>query len=167
MAKHRLCWKATRNENQNNRFAEDEPEADLLEGSAPWQRDFHDSTAAGCGASSFCSDFRGCSQHLRSSPDRSARPAGGCPRPYLSDRSGRGGDVLSGRRNRQARASGIQLVRIYSSFIPLISISAVSSLPGARRYSLITCRASSASSSRTRMMVPPTPEECPVARRER
>ena len=40
---------------------------------------------------------------------------------------------------------------------PLISISAVSSLPGAWRYSSITRRARSASSSRTRIMVPPTP----------
>ena len=90
----------------------------------------------------------------------SSCPAGRSPRADLPYRSRRGGHVLSGRHNRHSGS--------FSGGSPLISISAVSSLPGARRYSSMTRRARSASSSRTRMTVPPTPGRmscCGVERR--
>ncbi len=67
----------------------------------------------------------------------------------LPHRSRRRGHVLFGRHHRHPWSS--------SGGSPLISISAVSSLPGAWRYSSITRLARSASSSRTRIIVPPTP----------
>ena len=116
------------------------------ESRSPRQRDFHLARITGSGASALCGHLGGRAQRLWASAMGGAKPAGGVEGLYLSHGHGWSGHFLSGRQERQFpgfRSSAMV-------------ISAVSS-PGARRYSSISARARSASSSRVRMTVPPTP----------
>jgi len=113
------------------------------------QYDFNHTGTVGRGSSTLRGHLFWSAECLRPSANGSTQSVGAVEGSDISHRLERSRDFLSGWKRRQ-RSGG-------SLISSLISTSAVSSFEGDRRYSSINRRASAASSSRTRMTVPPTP----------